>query len=105
MPARAAIGAEPGPAEPPGWLVGAGYVVAPNPFGADVDAVSTPLPLLGYIGERRTWLGPYLRYEFVDAGSDPAYGRYLAHTVANCHGCHTQRSKPTGAFARHRMRD
>ena len=26
------------------------------------------------------------------------YGRYLAHTVANCHGCHTQRSKLTGAF-------
>jgi mono/diheme cytochrome c family protein len=26
------------------------------------------------------------------------YGRYLAHTVANCHGCHTQRSKLTGGF-------
>lgn len=26
------------------------------------------------------------------------YGRYLAHTVANCHGCHTLRSKLTGAF-------
>jgi mono/diheme cytochrome c family protein len=26
------------------------------------------------------------------------YGRYLATTVANCHGCHTQRSKLTGAF-------
>jgi mono/diheme cytochrome c family protein len=26
------------------------------------------------------------------------YGRYLAHTVANCHGCHTRRSKLTGAF-------
>ena len=26
------------------------------------------------------------------------YGRYLARTVANCHGCHTQRSKLTGAF-------
>jgi outer membrane protein len=69
LPARAAIGAEPGPAEPPGWLLGAGYVVAPNPFGAGVDTVSTPLPLLGYIGERLTWLGPYLRYEFVNAGS------------------------------------
>jgi mono/diheme cytochrome c family protein len=27
-----------------------------------------------------------------------AYGHYLAHTVANCHGCHTKRSKLTGAF-------
>jgi mono/diheme cytochrome c family protein len=26
------------------------------------------------------------------------YGRYLAHAVANCHGCHTRRSKLTGAF-------
>jgi mono/diheme cytochrome c family protein len=26
------------------------------------------------------------------------YGRYLARTVANCHGCHTLRSKLTGAF-------
>jgi mono/diheme cytochrome c family protein len=28
----------------------------------------------------------------------PEYGRYLAHTVANCHGCHTKRSKLTGDF-------
>lgn len=27
-----------------------------------------------------------------------AYGRYLAHTVANCHGCHTRRSRITGDF-------
>jgi mono/diheme cytochrome c family protein len=26
------------------------------------------------------------------------YGRYLAHTVANCYGCHTRRSRLTGAF-------
>jgi mono/diheme cytochrome c family protein len=26
------------------------------------------------------------------------YGRYLSTTVANCRGCHTQRSKLTGAF-------
>ena len=26
------------------------------------------------------------------------YGRYLAHTVANCNGCHTQRNKLTGGF-------
>jgi mono/diheme cytochrome c family protein len=26
------------------------------------------------------------------------YGRYLAHTVASCYGCHTQRSELTGEF-------
>lgn len=26
------------------------------------------------------------------------YGRYLAHTIANCHGCHTRRSRLTGRF-------
>lgn len=26
------------------------------------------------------------------------YGRYLAHTVANCAGCHTRRSRLTGEF-------
>jgi mono/diheme cytochrome c family protein len=26
------------------------------------------------------------------------YGRYLTQTVANCHGCHTRRSRLTGAF-------
>lgn len=26
------------------------------------------------------------------------YGRYLVHALANCHGCHTQRSKFTGAL-------
>jgi mono/diheme cytochrome c family protein len=26
------------------------------------------------------------------------YGRYLAHTVANCYGCHTRRSRLSGAF-------
>ena len=29
---------------------------------------------------------------------DAQYGRYLAHTVANCHGCHTRRSMLTGKF-------
>jgi mono/diheme cytochrome c family protein len=28
-----------------------------------------------------------------------AYGKYLAHSVAGCHGCHTQRNKLTGGFA------
>lgn len=59
------LGAQPEGAEPKGWLIGAGYVSAPNPFGREVDTVSAPIPLLGYVGERLTWLGPYLRYEFV----------------------------------------
>ena len=69
LPTRAARGAEPEMAESPGWLVGVGHVVAPNPFGPGVDTVNTPIPLVGYIGERLTWLGPYLRYEFVDTRS------------------------------------
>jgi mono/diheme cytochrome c family protein len=28
-----------------------------------------------------------------------AYGKYLAYTVAGCHGCHTQRNKLTGGLA------
>lgn len=30
--------------------------------------------------------------------SSVAYGKYLAHSVANCVGCHTQRDMMTGAF-------
>jgi mono/diheme cytochrome c family protein len=30
--------------------------------------------------------------------SSAAYGKYLAHSVANCVGCHTQRDMMTGAF-------
>ena len=65
--AHASHAEAPGGAEPRGWLIGVGYVSAANPFGAGVDTVSTPIPLLGYIGERLTWLGPYLRYELVEA--------------------------------------
>jgi MipA family protein len=62
---RSSHGAEPASVESPGWLIGAGYVSAPNPFGSGVDSNSTPIPLVGYIGERLTWLGPYLRYDVV----------------------------------------
>jgi mono/diheme cytochrome c family protein len=34
----------------------------------------------------------------MEAEPTAKYGRYLAHTVANCNGCHTRRSKLTGAF-------
>jgi mono/diheme cytochrome c family protein len=34
----------------------------------------------------------------VEAGPTVEYGRYLVHSVANCAGCHTQRSMRTGAF-------
>src|SRR5262245_1974899 len=57
--------AEPENPKPPGWLIGAGYIAAPNPYGHEVDAVNAPIPLLGYIGERLTWLGPYLAYKFL----------------------------------------
>ena len=58
-----------------------------------------------------TWLGAFAIHVVLDpaAPTGPApsrrtparsadYGRYLAHTVANCHGCHTRRSRLTGAF-------
>lgn len=54
--------------EPPGWIAGAGYAVAPDPFVGDADTNSTPFPLIGYIGERLTWLGPNLSYRV--AGDD-----------------------------------
>jgi mono/diheme cytochrome c family protein len=34
----------------------------------------------------------------ITADSTVEYGRYLAHSVANCHGCHTDRSLATGEF-------
>jgi mono/diheme cytochrome c family protein len=58
-----------------------------------------------------TWLGSFGINVLLDpqrtAASPPTqltpagsaeYGSYLANTVANCHGCHTLRSKLTGAF-------
>jgi mono/diheme cytochrome c family protein len=60
---------------------------------------------------RLTWLGAFAA-QFIIEPQQPTtrpplrrpaertaeYGRYLAITVANCHGCHTQRSRLTGAF-------
>lgn len=34
----------------------------------------------------------------VEASVTPEYGRYLAYSVTNCYGCHTQRNMRTGAF-------
>lgn len=50
----------------PGWVVGAGYVFAPDPFVGDPEDASRPIPIVGYIGERLTWLGPYLGYRLTD---------------------------------------
>jgi mono/diheme cytochrome c family protein len=61
-----------------------------------------------------SWLGAFAVNVVLDAQSPSVpprgeiqpqrtaeYGRYLAHTVANCHGCHTQRSKLSGEFVGH----
>ncbi|MEM8982670.1 MAG: MipA/OmpV family protein [Pseudomonadota bacterium] len=48
--------------QPPGWIVGAGYVAAPDPFVGDAGN-DTPFPLIGFIGERLTWLGPNVSYQ------------------------------------------
>lgn len=34
----------------------------------------------------------------VTKSASPEYGRYLAHSVADCRGCHTERDMSTGAF-------
>jgi mono/diheme cytochrome c family protein len=60
---------------------------------------------------RLSWVGAFgLRYflapqeptqkpsKSVMPARSAEYGRYLANTIANCHGCHTRRSKLTGAF-------
>jgi mono/diheme cytochrome c family protein len=71
-----------------------------------VAPVSTPAPQheLSWLGSLavRFLVGPAQPNETpavaVEPERTPEYGRYLAHTVANCHGCHTRRSKLTGAF-------
>jgi mono/diheme cytochrome c family protein len=74
-------------------------------FLRTLEPVARPVPPNGL-----TWLGrlvvrfvlhspaPDPPAKRVARARDPEYGRYLAMTVANCHGCHTQRSKLTGAF-------
>ncbi|MEL7297107.1 MAG: MipA/OmpV family protein [Pseudomonadota bacterium] len=51
---------------PPGWVAGLGYFVAPDPFVGDVERQDQVFPLVGYIGERLTWLGPSLSYRLID---------------------------------------
>jgi mono/diheme cytochrome c family protein len=36
--------------------------------------------------------------EKVEADTTPEYGKYLAYSVANCYGCHTDRNMKTGEF-------
>jgi mono/diheme cytochrome c family protein len=71
-----------------------------------VPAVSRPAPehrlsLLGTVGVNFFLVreGPSAPPAARLAPTQTAsYGRYLAHTLANCAGCHTQRSKLTGVF-------
>lgn len=53
--------------ERPGWIVGIGAVLAPDPFIADAGNDTQWFPLVGYFGERLTWLGPSIRYRLTDA--------------------------------------
>jgi outer membrane protein len=45
-----------------GWMIGAGYVWAPGPYAGGARGTSDAFLLIGYAGERLTWLGPYLSY-------------------------------------------
>ena len=83
---------------------------------ADLQAILSYLRTLPPVARRAppndlTWLGAFVINVVLGPASPPAeapsrltparsaeYGRYLAHTVANCHGCHTRRSRLTGAF-------
>jgi len=83
---------------------------------ADLQAVVSflrTLPALPGPGlrEELSWLGsivlPVMLRPLTPKTAPPArvdpqpssdYGRYLAHSVANCHGCHTPRSRLTGRF-------
>jgi outer membrane protein len=58
----AAMAGNPPMEDPPGWIVGFGYVFAPSPFVGKGGNVSQPVPLLGYVGERLTWIGPSISY-------------------------------------------
>lgn len=40
-----------------GWVVGFEYVAAPEPFVGDAESASRFVPVIGYVGERLTWLG------------------------------------------------
>lgn len=75
-------------------------------FLRTLPPVATPVPHIGL-----NWLGT-IGFETIVRPQGPSvapqdqipanrtaeYGRYLAYTVANCHGCHTERSKLTGAY-------
>lgn len=51
----------------PGWIVGIGAVSAPDPFIAGAGNDVQWFPLVGYFGERLTWLGPSIRYRLNDS--------------------------------------
>ncbi len=45
-----------------GWVFGVGYAWAPDPYVGDTDQPGGPVPLIGYVGDRLTWMGPYVSY-------------------------------------------
>lgn len=51
----------------PGWIAGIAYLSAPDPYVGAVDDASTLVPLIGYVGERLTWIGPSIEYALVDS--------------------------------------
>lgn len=55
--------------EPPGWIVGLAYISAPDPYVGSVDDASTVVPLVGYIGERLTWIGPTIEYTLLEVSA------------------------------------
>jgi len=56
---------------PRGWILGAGFVVRPNPFVGDAETPVQPFPMLGYFGERLTWMGPMISYNLYRGQATP----------------------------------
>ncbi len=54
---------------PPGWIVGLAYISAPDPYVGSVEDASTVVPLVGYIGERLTWIGPSIEYRLLEVSA------------------------------------
>ncbi|MFT4730471.1 MAG: outer membrane scaffolding protein for murein synthesis (MipA/OmpV family) [Granulosicoccus sp.] len=52
----------------PGWSAGLIYATGPSPFVGNTEIESQALPLIGYSGDRLTWLGPHLSYRLNDEG-------------------------------------
>jgi outer membrane protein len=51
-----------------GWIAGLSYSTVPSPFVGNTETESEAMPLIGYVGDRLTWLGPHLSYRLSDEG-------------------------------------